>query len=207
MPPGSSAHSRRGTPSADAARPASCGTGGRLRSCGAGSASKASPASASQSGRRKMAGSLGQGRDHQTVPVGQHLVVASGPDPPCRAPRAGSRRLRVSSDAVVLRRQAGLVQPVEDVAPLPVAGIGDAVGKAEGGCVVAQELVDLGGVPDVEPALLALAVGVERRRRRRPRPASRAAASRRSPRPWPRTAARPWPPSAEPSSSSSWALS
>ena len=169
-----------------------------LRSCGAAPSRRRRAARASQSGRAKMAGSIGQGRDHQAVPVGQHLVVAARRGSAARAPRAGWRRLRASIAAVACGGRPGSCSRLQDVAPLPVAAIGDAVGEAEGGCIVSQELVDLRRRPRRRTGPPRPRCRRRARRRRRPRPASHAAASRRSPPPWPRTVARPWRPTPRP---------
>src|SRR6185437_15326742 len=54
-----------------------------------------------------------------------------------------------------------IVEPVEDVAAFPIARRGDVVMLLEEGGARAEEAIDLGFVPDVELALLVLAVGVE----------------------------------------------
>ena len=53
------------------------------------------------------------------------------------------------------------MQTIEDRLAFPVAAVGHAVGEPEGARVGAEQTVDLGRLPDVELALLALAVGIE----------------------------------------------
>ena len=105
-------------------------------------------------------GGARQRRDHQAVPVGQHLVVPARPHP------RAARRQEPGAQLGQLGFLGGLSQPraaraVEDGLALPVAARGHVVGGLERRRVGAQQRVDLGLGPDVEPALLALAVGVE----------------------------------------------
>ena len=58
------------------------------------------------------------------------------------------------------------MQTIEDRLAFPVAAVGHAVGQAEGTRVGAEQPVDLGRIPDVEFALLPLAVGIEAGRER-----------------------------------------
>ena len=102
----------------------------------------------------------GEGRDHQAVPVGEHLVV------PLRrhARRAGGEQPGAASGQHLL--QGRVAQPprraaVEDGPAFPVAAGGDVVGPLERRGVVAENGVDLVPGPNVVLALDALAVGVE----------------------------------------------
>ena len=102
-----------------------------------------------------------QGVDHVAVPVGEDLVVQAGPRP---------RRAGVEQDGpaafehrlVVRVAQHRPLGAVEDDLAFPVAVGRNVVGLAESRGVAAQQLLDLALRPDVEFALLALAVGVER---------------------------------------------
>ena len=102
----------------------------------------------------------GERGDHEAVPVRQHLVVAQRPLAPFAHGQqrgAGLRQRRVVGH---IHR----VQPVEDVAAFPVAGRRHLIDVAEArGRRCAQDRLDLGPVPHIEAAFLALAVGVERR--------------------------------------------
>ena len=123
---------------------------------------KAALAVSSQSGRANTLRRVGQRSDHQPVPVGQHLVVPAGAD----APGAARKQLGAhGGERLLLLRGAELEvgEAVEDGVAFPVALVGDVVGLAEKGRVHwAQDVDDLGLAPDVELALLALAVGIER---------------------------------------------
>ena len=108
-------------------------------------------------------GGVRQRRDHQAVPVREHLVVPAGALPARAAlqqQRAQPGEAGLVGHLVGLRRG----QPVEDGLAFPVAAPRDVVDGLEVGGVGAESLVDLALVPDVEPALLALGIGVQRAR-------------------------------------------
>jgi hypothetical protein len=98
-------------------------------------------------------GRLGQGREEQGVPLGEHLVVEPGA-------HAGGPALEQCPAGGLDLGRAGEVaadRAGEDVAALEVAGAGDAV-PVDGD--LAADLEDLVQVPDVELPLDALGVGV-----------------------------------------------
>ncbi len=102
---------------------------------------------------------LGEGRDRQPVPGGDHLVVAGRAHPvrPGREQPAAHRLPAVRVVGLGEQLQRGL--PV-----LERAGLGDLEQRGRPGAVVGAEHLDqLGRRPDVEPALDALGVGVQRR--------------------------------------------
>ena len=104
-------------------------------------------------------GRIGQGGQHQAVPLGQDLVVQAGTDAGLASGEEcltgafhGRRALQVATD-----------RPVEDVGSLEVAASGDPVpGLGHCGVVTAHRAEFLEG-PHVEGALHPLGVGVLRR--------------------------------------------
>ncbi len=126
-------------------------------------------ADSAYSGRSSAAAACAQRPDHQAVPRRQHLLVAPRPNPLF----ADGEQLRPVGGQAIFQlrfgdvRHAGvLVERLgaeEDVAAVfPVGFRLDAVDGVERRRVLAERLVDFLGGPDVELALLALAVGVER---------------------------------------------
>ena len=105
-------------------------------------------------------GGIGQGCDHQAVPVGQDLVVPARPDAPVAdglQPGAQARQ----PPFLVLAQQGGRAVAVQDGVVLPISLGRDVVGLLEEGRVFgAQDRVDLGFVPHIEFALDAFAVGI-----------------------------------------------
>ena len=103
----------------------------------------------------------GEGCDHQAIPVRQHLVVETGMDAgdatgeefPFQRFECSFLRL---GDACIREAEA-----VEDIRAFPIAAGRHVIGLLETIGVGAQHLVDLGCAPDIEPAFLAVAIGVE----------------------------------------------
>ena len=106
-----------------------------------------------------------QRRDHQAVPVGQHLVVEARPHP-----IAAQHKKLVPQHAklrFVLRRSRQPVEAIEDIVALEIALLGHVVMLHKKRSIFrAQRLDDLGLRPDVELALLALRIGIQRGRKR-----------------------------------------
>ncbi len=109
---------------------------------------------------RQQQAALGQRRDGHPVPGRDHLVVAARADP------GAARGQQGVADPGQALRVGGLGQPLEDRgAVLERAVLGHAErGGREVAVLGAEDGPQLGGPPDVELALLALAVGVQRRR-------------------------------------------
>ncbi len=101
---------------------------------------------------------LGQGGDGQAVPRGDHLVVPAGADPLL------ARGQQRPPDAVKTAGVGWLGASLQDRgAALEGPGLGDAEGpRRELAVLRAEDRVQLGGPPDVELPLFALAVGVQR---------------------------------------------
>ena len=105
------------------------------------------------SGRRGFA----QSSQHEAVPLQQHLVVQTR-----RYAQVAGRQQMLPAQLHAGRPQQIAPQGApQDVVALEVAGLGHPVPRHELGRVVAQHRGDLIGGPYVEPALLALGVGVE----------------------------------------------
>src|SRR5690606_23800374 len=105
-------------------------------------------------------GGVGEGRDHQAIPVGEDLVVPPGPDARfAGGEKAGAAGLHLGFERRVSERRPA--EAVEDGLALPVAAGADAIRRLEERGVVAQHAIDLRLGPDVELALLALAVRIE----------------------------------------------
>ena len=108
---------------------------------------------------------IGEGRDRQAVPGRERLVVAGGLRPG-RPPgqELGARRRQSGLERGVLARRRRRVDlrpdPRQDRPRLPVALVGDAVGRHERLGIVAEDLADLGGRPDERQPLDAFGVGV-----------------------------------------------
>ena len=101
---------------------------------------------------------LGERGDGQAIPGGHHLVVPGRPNPPgpCREQRIG-----YPGEAPGVRRIGAELE--HRAAMLEGSRLGDAEGlRSEPPVVGPEHRPQLPGGPDVEPALLALAVGVER---------------------------------------------
>ena len=83
---------RRRSPDGAPARRASYGSSRpSRRSCRGGQSRTRVRASAIQSGRSNTSPAFGQRRDHQPVPVGEHLVVPARPHPRCARPATAAR--------------------------------------------------------------------------------------------------------------------
>ena len=103
----------------------------------------------------------GERRDHEAVPVGEHLVVAARRHalrPVVEQRLAHCRKARLVGRLAGRRRR----EAVENGAAFPVAGRAHVVDRLEIGSVGAEQTVDFLLRPGVEPAFLALAVGVDR---------------------------------------------
>ena len=105
---------------------------------------------------------IDQRRDHQSVPVGQHLVVEAGP----HAARARREQFRAQRRPAALhprRCAAPSCETIEDIVAFEIAAGADVVMRSkECGIFGAEHLFDLRLRPDVELALLAFRVGIER---------------------------------------------
>ena len=115
-------------------------------------------------------GGLGQCAEREAVPGRQHLIVGGGghalgtrlQQAIAHGPETVEQRR--TREPELPPRALGTVRHVQDVAPLEVAGARHAVVAAEhGGIGAAEQCFDLGLVPQVVPALHALAVRVLRR--------------------------------------------
>ena len=101
-------------------------------------------------------GGLGQGRQHQAVPLGQDLVVQPGPDPglPTGEESYSGPLNRIGALQVAPDR------PVENIGPLKVAGPGDPVPLDGLIGVLPAHRTHFVQRPQVERALGPLRVGV-----------------------------------------------
>ena len=133
--------------------------------------SKARRAMASHDGSSRMIAGIDQRRDHQAVPVGQHLVVEAGPHARrARVEQNGAQRLQPRPRPPPMR--AGALRAVENIVAFEIAFVADVVmPHEEAAGFRADQLDDLVLRPDIELALLAFAS------RRRARRRSRLAAS------------------------------
>ena len=102
----------------------------------------------------------GKGVDHEAVPVGEHLVVATRRHAlrPLTEQRLARRRKARLFHPLAGRRRC---EPVEDDAAFPVAPGAHVVDRLEVGSVGAEQAIDFLRRPGIERAFLALAVGVE----------------------------------------------
>jgi hypothetical protein len=100
---------------------------------------------------------LGQGRDGQAVPGRHHLVVPARPRPPLAGfGQRGADRgepLRLPRVRAALQHRPALLEGAGLADPEHLGGVGPVLRAERGG--------QLGRAPDVELALLALAVRVE----------------------------------------------
>ena len=113
-------------------------------------------------GALECAGRIGERRNHQSVPIGKHLVIETGTD----AARPSCQQLAAHrSEAALSFRIAKLdgVEAIENGEVLPIPGRRHVVNLVEKPCVLRAKHVDnFDRVPDIELALDAFAVGVER---------------------------------------------
>ena len=144
-------------------RPASCAAAGRRprssvsRDKGEGARGERHPIGALEDET-----GIGERRDHQPVPIGQHLVVEPGPHPPARAPPAAARGSAPASASVASSARAGCASRLRIVWPSQLPPRGHVVEALEQRRPRSPSTrVDLGFGPDVEFAFLVLAVGVE----------------------------------------------
>ena len=144
------------------------GRAGRPWSCARAMKSKARAAIVDPGRLAEHGAGIDQRRDHQAVPVGQHLVVEAGPHP--LAARTSSSLARsMASRASSSSLRGKLLSRLRILWPSKLPAVGHVVMLRKKRSILrAQHLDDLGLRPDVELALLAFRIGVERGARTRP---------------------------------------
>ena len=107
-------------------------------------------------------GGIGERRDHQAVPIGEHLVVEAGTNARCATREQLLAHLGKPLLGLGVAQRDG-AEPVEDIVALEIPLRRHAVDfRKELGVIRAEHLFDLGERPHIELPLLAFAVGVER---------------------------------------------